>query len=248
MVKIRKGYLRLGRNVKFIKSLIEDVQDMRRNDQIKLNQSHSINNLPDVKKSLSIEILNIGKSVDNLTSQGEGINRFLDFNLVVSECRKHKIFTVALDYESCHRNYLSGIDEEKWGLLIVDSHRIDGYKYGVCLNPSLDKLDIACELTCILDTEVLPGEIYYPIFFHEIGHIVHEHKNIELLYFFNQCSQDEFEEIYLKQEEKAWKYARNRFIGWKNRSVGIPELQLPLYEVQTKFRWLLDNPKMIREQ
>jgi len=207
---------------------------MGENDPLKLKHSLNVGNLPSInEKPCFVEVSNIVKLVDNLTGYVRDISKFLDFNLIVDECKKHKIKTVALDHKSCCRNYFAIENVDEWSVLITIDSRIDGYKYTICLNPFLDREDTAYQLTNILQIKVSPAEIYYPIFFHEIGHIILKHKDIECLYFFNQCSQDEFRKIYLKQEKAAWEYAMNRFFNWKKRFTKVSKLQIPPFAACT---------------
>lgn len=148
------------------------------------------------------------------------MNKFIDFDLVYAECMKYKIQTVSFDYETYSKGCFWGDEkplDERWSLLVTDSYKVDGCEHTIYLNPLLNRKNIAALLNGILKVEVLEEEIYYPLFFHEVGHIVYRHRNVALLYFLHQCSKSKYKKLNFEQELVAWGYAKKRFIEWKNQ-------------------------------
>ena len=92
------------------------------------------------------------------------IDTLLPWRFVFSECLYHGINYVGTDIS--FRDVKKGVR----GTCFID----DNYSRHINLNPWLYREEIACDICKLHGIDIEPDEIYFFIWFHEIGHFVHE--------------------------------------------------------------------------
>ncbi|MFP4194296.1 MAG: hypothetical protein ACLFRO_05075 [Desulfobacterales bacterium] len=141
------------------------------------------------------------------------IESMLSWKLVFSDCLKHGINQVGTDGGYCNMNWWK---REFWGT--YNGGSID-------LNPHLNRAKVAERIKEQQGIEIEPEEVYYWIWFHEIGHAVHEKETREALrHQFNMTwgrkkptdkDREETRNAHEIAERKANEYANRRFKEWK---------------------------------
>ena len=144
------------------------------------------------------------------------IETLLSAQLVLDDCLKYGISLVGT---STVYHWLRG----EWAT--YESH--EGRK-SINLNPNLDRAQVADEISTKHGIDVHADEIYYWIWFRELGHavsekakqyfIAHARHNLEMMKSGRSWISAEVRRLRADADREADEYANNRFMAWKKSS------------------------------
>jgi len=141
------------------------------------------------------------------------LNSMLDWSFVVNECLKYGINIVGT---SAERAISSSWSKGEW----ANYHYHSEVGHVINLNPHINRIEVARVISETQGIKVAPDEVYYWLWFHEIGHATQKHfrnwKNAQMDYHFKKKgTSEDVARLYRKGEKAADRYANKRFLEWK---------------------------------
>lgn len=158
------------------------------------------------------------------------LDSLLDWRFVFREC-----FKFGVNYVGTDGGFMGWERSGRWATFgYADSKR------QIDLNPHIDKKKVAGQIREAQGIDIEPEEVYYWIWFHEIGHIVHEEETIKFLArrrdntlnrADSPADRKKLRALSEAVEKKADEYANQRFTEWKSsaqgQSSGFPRIARP---------------------